>query len=148
MPDKQRLINIHISPNAGINARFDSSYIPEPNTGCWLWYPKSLNLKGYAQMWNGWQLIMAHRYSYIRFIGPISSNMEIDHKCRIRSCVNPAHLDCVTHLENIQRATQIRTHCPSGHLLAGDNLRLEGKNNARRCKLCKWLNRPSRRNSS
>jgi hypothetical protein len=37
------------------------------------------------------------------FVGPIPPNREIDHLCRVRSCVNPAHLEVVTNRENCRR---------------------------------------------
>jgi hypothetical protein len=88
--------------------RFDHYVSSEPNTGCWLW------LGGEAR--NGYSLFhvrqpdgsfkrsIAHRWSYEHFIGPIPEGLELDHKCRNRWCVNPEHLEPVTHYENQRRA--------------------------------------------
>ena len=46
---------------------------------------------------------LAHRVSYELFIGLIPPNLEIDHLCRNICCVNPAHLQAVTHQENVMR---------------------------------------------
>ena len=54
----------------------------------------------------GWQgrICYAHRVSYALLVGPLVEGLEIDHLCRVRACVNPAHLDQVTHLVNMCRA--------------------------------------------
>lgn len=41
--------------------------------------------------------------------------MEIDHTCSNPPCVNPAHLEAVTHEENVRRAVERKTHCVNGH---------------------------------
>ncbi len=93
---------------------FDDSYVPEPNSGCWLW-TGVCNPLGYGQIWirdisrlGGWRKVSAHRHAYERFVGPIADGLEIDHKCRVRCCVNPDHLQAITHLENIRRSTRWR----------------------------------------
>jgi hypothetical protein len=62
---------------------------------------------------------LAHRIAYEILIGPIPDGLELDHLCRNTSCVNPAHLEPVTHRENMGRGTfATKTHCPAGHLYA------------------------------
>lgn len=69
---------------------------PEPMSGCWLWSRKHLDNQGYARLHNR----LAHRIVYRAIAGAIRSQA-LDHTCRVRSCVNPAHLRQVTHRENI-----------------------------------------------
>lgn len=64
---------------------------------------------------------LAHRLSYETFVGEIPKGLEIDHLCRNTLCVNPKHLEAVTHKENILRGNGFsgvnarKTHCPRGH---------------------------------
>lgn len=85
--------------------RFENMYTPEPNTGCWLWLGASTQ-NGYGTIRLGRAVHgsdFAHRVAYELFIGPIPKNMQIDHKCRVRCCVNPNHLESVTCRENVTR---------------------------------------------
>jgi hypothetical protein len=112
-------------------------------------------VEGYGRfVWPGGQL--AHRFAYELLIGPIPLGMEVDHVCHTRdancrlgktcphrACCNPAHLQAVTHVENGQRAHRPKGNqhgrqvaCKNGHLLSGDNLRIE-LGGRRRCLTCK-----------
>lgn len=71
--------------------RFEEKYIPEPNTGCWLWMA-SINGDGYGRLGIGRRSMGAHRFSYEAYIGPITSGLCVLHRCDTPSCVNPAHL--------------------------------------------------------
>jgi len=82
------------------HVRIDSS-------GCWIWQ-STISPKGYAQIGvrEGERVRskIAHRYAYEAFVGPIPEGLELDHLCFVPSCVNPAHLEPVTHEENQKRA--------------------------------------------
>jgi len=90
-------------------AYFLSKISPEPNSGCWLW-TGCCEEKGYATIykdnWKGHR--PAHRFSYETFVGPIPHGLHIDHKCRVRCCVNPDHLEPVTVAENNRRSRESR----------------------------------------
>ena len=118
-----------------LRERFESLYVPEPNTGCWLW-TGSIKPAGYGQIEAGGRKTgtrrnaLAHRLSYEMFVGPIPMGLDLDHLCRVRSCVNPAHLEPVTRSENCRRGntgknSPIRsrsiTHCARGHPRGGAN---------------------------
>src|SRR4030095_7375798 len=86
----------------------------EPNTGCWLWVGTTNNL-GYGQFTqslDGNRAIrhktLAHRWLWEYLFGPIPKGLEPDHRCRLRSCVNPDHIDLVTHRENVCRGNAAR----------------------------------------
>ena len=108
-----------------IAERFLDKISPEPNSGCWLW-DASLDGKGYGQFMtsqNGKpKLLRAHRVSYEMHKGPIPEGLDLDHLCRVPSCVNPDHLEPVTRSENLRRGNMresngkmAKTHCQNGH---------------------------------
>jgi hypothetical protein len=79
---------------------------------------------------------MAHRWSYEYHVGPIPEGLDIDHLCRNRACVNPEHLEPVTRAENIRRAAQVKTHCPSGHEYTEENTYIRPGTIHRKCRAC------------
>lgn len=94
---------------------------------------------GYCHVRLGSKLVQVHRYVWERDVGPIPDGMEVDHQCRVRSCVNIDHLRTVTHqintTENVvgigwQIMAQ-RTHCKNGHPFDQENTHLD-KNGHRR----------------
>lgn len=89
--------------------------------------------------------VMAHRYAYEQLVGPIPEGLELDHLCRVRQCVNPAHLEPVTPKENtrrgdtIQRRNWLKTECIRGHPFDEANTRhytTKKGNAARACRAC------------
>lgn len=105
--------------------------IGEPDA-CWPW-KMSTQPSGYGQTWNGERVLYAHRVAYELAIGPIPEGLVLDHLCRNRRCVNPAHLEPVTNAENIRRAAALITHCPYGHEYTPENTRIA---DGRSCKTC------------
>lgn len=122
--------------------RFWDKVMPEPNSGCWLW-------TGGADRYGGFRVrsrqVGAHRAAYQALVGPIPNDLELDHRCNTPLCVNPDHLRPMTHRANLLRGTTtiasvnaVKTHCPRGHDLDGDNVyrRPDGKSQ-RECLICR-----------
>lgn len=98
-------------------------YVPEPNTGCWLWLG-FVGTDGYGRVSFRTPKGVsrsAHRFFYTMRYGEIPLNLQIDHKCRVRSCVNPDHLEAVSARENVLRGIGLTANnarklkCPNGH---------------------------------
>lgn len=100
---------------------------------CWAW-KGAQNNKGYGRVRFNSVAVYAHRLAYELLIGPIPDGLELDHLCRNRACVNPAHLEPVTHQENVARAL-FKTHCPKGHEYTDTNTIRDGR--SRKCRICK-----------
>lgn len=116
--------------------------------GCWDWLGSKW--QGYGQIWVQGGLVKAHRYSYETYIGQISDGLEIDHLCQNPSCVNPFHLQPVTHLENLRRGNtryhlgnwqKGKTHCPQGHPYNEANTIMHANKThvSRQCRICNKL---------
>lgn len=86
---------------------------------CWPWRG-SHTKQGYALG----SRTTASREVYEELRGPIPKGMEIDHLCRNRGCVNPKHLETVTHRENIRRSPLIAARCVK---MARDSSKLNEK---------------------
>lgn len=70
-----------------------------PQTGCWIWMGCT-SKKGYGTTSYNGKMTLAHRASYMDFIGPIQDGMYVCHHCDVKSCINPYHLYEGTHLQN------------------------------------------------
>lgn len=122
-------------------ARFASSY-EVAESGCWQW-TGALRGSGYGGFPDGRKTYRAHRWAYEHFVGPIPEGLELDHLCRNKLCVNPAHLEPVTRLVNIQRRVPFlnmpkKTHCKHGHAFTEENTYISCRNGKqhRSCRAC------------
>lgn len=108
---------------------------------CWLW-SASTNSDGYGQFWLDKRMVKAHVVAYEILVGSKPEGTELDHTCRVKSCVNPKHLEAVTHKENTLRGISIpalnaaKTHCKRGHEFKGLNLYVK-PSGERVCRECK-----------
>lgn len=100
--------------------RFWPKVVRDPETECWLW-TASTNSGGYGLLKVGERLVRAHRFAYELLVGPIPEGLQIDHLCRVRTCVNPAHMEPVTSRVNTLRGDGLaakqaaQTRCKHGH---------------------------------
>lgn len=122
-----------------LKADFPRRFEPIPGSGCWAWLGR-VNHGGYGQMIVGRAAKLAHRVAYEMFIGPIPDGMVLDHLCRVRSCVNPLHLDPVTLVENVKRgAHATKKKCIHGHEYTEKNTKRT--KTGRACKVCRNIYR-------
>lgn len=75
----------------------------ETDQGCWIWLG-GLTKFGYGNVRYNHKQHYAHKLFYETLVGPVPEGKELDHTCEIKCCVNPEHLEPVTHIENSERA--------------------------------------------
>ena len=129
-------------PKRTILERFWRMVTPEPNSGCWLWLGAGSE-DGYGHFhMQDLNLVMAHRAAWMLLVGPIPDGLQLDHLCRVRCCVNPAHLEPVTPKVNLERAwwpkgrggSEKWETCLRGHPLSG--IRRAKGSQRRACREC------------
>ena len=115
---------IGVYPRKPIKERFWAKV--DSADDCWIWTAET-SRGGYGRFAAGSRSdgtrrsVQAHRYAYELLVGPIPEGLELDHLCRVRNCVNPAHLEPVTTKVNVLRGIGLaarnagKTHCPQGH---------------------------------
>lgn len=129
------------SPLRVLATRTDRRSAHWDGTACWVW-TGFRERSGYGRFTCAGVRKLAHRWSYELLVGPVPEGLQLDHLCRNRSCVNPAHLEPVTGRTNILRGecdaadNARKTHCKRGHLLAGNNIYWRS-GNRRECATCR-----------
>ena len=129
----------------GVDSRFWNKCSIADN-GCWEWQG-FLNPAGYGQFSAGnGKVMLTHRWTYQRFVGPLIDGMHIDHLCRNVKCCNPEHLEQVTPRVNMERTTGHRhshyskgnrSHCGNGHEMTPENsYKRPGRVNSYACRAC------------
>lgn len=109
--------------------------------GCWVWRG-TLNEKGYGVFICEGKPYPAHRISFVEVRGIVPDDYVLDHICRNRSCVNPAHLSIVTSRLNVLRGISPpahnakKTHCKYGHSLHDARIVRNGPYEMRLCRQC------------
>ena len=130
---KERLVVLNV------NERFWSKV--KKTDSCWIWTGYR-DKDGYGRFGIDEKIKhKAHRFSYELVNGKIPNNQEIDHLCKNTSCVNPDHLEIVTHQENIKRSNvginqSSKTHCPQGHEFTKENTYYRKDRFGRGCQTC------------
>lgn len=128
-----------VSHQKTIEQRFGEKIWHDPETDCIEWLACLVTGYGLFRLGAG-RNIVAHRWAF----GPVPDGLELDHLCRNRACVNPGHLEPVTHRDNLRRSplgNAAKTHCPQGHEYTAANTRLKPDSRlpgvmARNCKSC------------
>lgn len=95
----------------GHHSRVRQLYIVDPTTGCWEWQLRRPGGR-YGHIERAGVTHMAHKWMWEKRNGPVPEGMELDHLCSNEGCVNPDHLEPVTHLENVRRGRAVRLTRP------------------------------------
>lgn len=115
------------------------NYVQESGD-CWLW-TASVRPDGYGEFRVNGRLTRAHRFAYEQMVGPIPEGLILDHLCRVRRCVRPAHLDPVTFAVNSQRGASahiIQTgRCIHGHVMDAGNTYIRPDTGQHLCRRCR-----------
>lgn len=121
--------------------RFEAKVWFKP--GCWEWQAGKATA-GYGTFWTGDRFMSAHRYAFELYVGPIPVDLQLDHLCRNRGCVNPNHLEPVTARENALRGegpTAVnarRNECVNGHPFdEGNTYQRPASRPGRECRACR-----------
>lgn len=129
---------------------FDDKYIPEPNSGCWIWLMSADKL-GYGWSSLKKKTLYAHRHSWLIYRGVIPDKQFVLHKCDNPYCINPDHLFLGIQKDNMRdMAAKGRnrnqnsgmTACFRGHSFTDTGGKYK---NHRYCKKCKIDKQRTRR---
>lgn len=101
---------------------------------CWIWTGATLANGGYGQVRVPGGRAYVHRVTYEWFNGPIPAGMEVDHLCKVRTCVNPDHLQVLSPKDH-RTKDLTKELCKHGHVLSEDTCYLE-RDGTRKCRAC------------
>lgn len=134
--------------------RFWSKVAVAGEDECWPWTAGRISTGYGAFRPTTNRIVLAHRYAYSLAKGEIPKGLVIDHLCRVRSCVNPRHLEAVTNEENLRRGSGyalqngMRNHCVNGHEYTESNTYVDPQGGVR-CRECaRERDRQPHRNST
>ena len=134
-----------VPPN--LEERFWSKVDVGHPLGCWQW-TGAKDTSGYGHVTRSRKRKRSHRVAYEYLLGPIPAGLQIDHLCKNKVCVNPDHLEPVTHQENLRRGESPpmknarRTECRRGHRYEDVYVDRDG---ARHCRECRRVRRAEAR---
>jgi len=100
-----------VATEAVVQERLLSLCIPEPMSGCWLWFGPCRD-NGYGYMWNGSRKESSHRISYRLFRGELASGSNVLHRCDNPACINPDHLFAGSQRQNLIDCVNKGRHRP------------------------------------
>lgn len=128
-----------------IEERLWTRFRGDAETGCWNW-AGAVSAGSYGSIYYQGRMQKAHRVAWMLWRGQIPNGMDLDHLCRNRLCINPAHLEPVTRSENLRRSPLMdrnskRTHCKRGHEFTPENTRTRPSNGHRTCIACMDMHR-------
>lgn len=109
--DPMSAIPVAAPPDADLANRFWAKV--DKTDECWLW-TGTLTSHGYGQFKVNNRRLRAHRVAYGLTIGPIPDGAILDHRCHVRSCVNPAHIRLVTVKQNSENRVGAQSNSASG----------------------------------
>ena len=119
--------------------RYLSRVAVDPFTGCWL-YQGARNKDGYAQTTRNGKDLGIHRFVYEQLVRPVPPSVNLHHmKCVGKHCINPLHLEELTHAEHHARHREERWaggFCRNGHELTEENTYTQANSKGRYCKTC------------
>src|SRR5712691_8105786 len=85
-----------------------AAYLVPSEQGCWPW-PGVIDVQGYGKVateqtpYGYKQFVPAHRYMYDLLVGEASPQHHVHHRCEVKACWNPFHLEALTPKEHVAR---------------------------------------------